>query len=76
MTQVAEKLKHKLAELAVEDRAELAQFLIGSLDGASDAGSSTAWHAEVSRRIAEIKSGSVIGLPAEDVFESIRKKYS
>ena len=76
MTQVAEKLKHKLAELAVEDRAELAQFLIGSLDGAADAGLSTAWHAEVSRRVEEIESGSAIGLPAEDVFESIRKKYS
>jgi putative addiction module component (TIGR02574 family) len=76
MTQIAEQLKPKLAELPVEDRAELAQFLIGSLDGDADSEVSSAWHEEVSRRVAEIKSGTAIGIPAEDVFESIRKKYS
>ena len=76
MTQPAEKLKPKLAELPIDDRAELAHFLIGSLDEGADEDAASAWQAEVSRRVAEIKSGTAVGIPAEEVFESIRKKYS
>ena len=74
MTQTAEKMKPKLAELTIHDRAELAPFLIGSLDEEADLEAETAWEAEVTRRVAEIKGGSTIGLPAEEVFKSIRKK--
>ncbi len=76
MTKIAEQLKPKLAELPVEDRAELAQFLIGSLDAEADTEVSTVWHEEVSRRVAEIKAGKAVGIPVEQVFESIRTKYA
>ena len=43
MTEAAERLKTELATLSVEDRAELAQFLIESLEGEADPGWDTAW---------------------------------
>jgi putative addiction module component (TIGR02574 family) len=76
MTQVAEKLKTQLAELQSADRAELAQFLIGSLDNDADSEASSMWKVEISRRVAEIKSGKAIGISADEVFELIRQKYS
>ena len=34
-----------------------------------------AWKAEIHRRIEEIKSGKVEGIPAEEVFRRMREKY-
>ena len=76
MTQAAEELKLKLAELPLEDRADLAQYLIGSLDEAEEAGVEAAWEAELERRSAEIKSGTAAYEPADQVFARLREKYS
>ena len=52
-----------------------AHFLIQSLDEETDAGADTAWETEIMRRVAEIESGAVKGIPAEKVFAEMRKKY-
>ena len=76
MTTKAEELKSELAALPVEDRAALAHFLIDSLDPDEDAAVEAAWDEELKRRAAEIRSGELVGEPAEQVFRELRAKYS
>ena len=45
MSESAERLKTDLAQLSVQDRAELAQFLLHTLDEGEDA--DAAWDAEL-----------------------------
>jgi putative addiction module component (TIGR02574 family) len=71
----AEKLRTELANLNDADRAELALFLINSLDQGSDPDAEAAWDAELARRAEEIKSGKAVGEPAEKVFAELRQKY-
>jgi putative addiction module component (TIGR02574 family) len=75
MTEVAERLKSQLLQLASEDRAELAYFLIRSLDERPEPGVQAAWEADLERRWKEMESGEVPGVPAEEVFAELRKKY-
>ncbi len=71
-----EALKVQLQELPAADRAELAHFLIQTLDEGADADAEAAWNQELDRREAEIRSGTVAGIPAEQVFADLRKKLS
>jgi putative addiction module component (TIGR02574 family) len=76
MTEAAEKLKAQLSQLSTQERAELAHFLIHSLDEAVDADAEAAWDTELARRMEEIRSGNAVGEPADKVFAELRKKYS
>jgi putative addiction module component (TIGR02574 family) len=76
MTEAAEKLKAQLSQLSMQERAELAHFLIHSLDEGVDADAEAAWDAELVRRMEEIRSGKTVGEPADKVFAELRKKYS
>ena len=76
MSETAEQIKGTLMTLSPEDRAELAHFLISSLDDSADADVEAAWDAELECRVTEIESGQAIGKPAEEVFAELRKKYS
>lgn len=73
MTLAAEQLKPQLANLPEGDRAELASFLLESLHDQEAAES--AWDAELERRLKEIESGAVVGIPAEEVFAELRKDF-
>ena len=72
----AEKIRTELAGLNTAERAELAHFLIQSLDQGVDADAEAAWEAELARRAEEIRSGRAVGIPAEKVFSELRAKYS
>lgn len=72
MTTATLQLKFQLAQLPVEDRAELAHYLIGTLDEAEDADAEAAWKEELARRKIEIESGRAIGEPAQSVFARLR----
>jgi len=76
MTEVVEELKSQLGTLTNRERAELARFLIRSLDQEQDEDAESLWNAELTRRASEIKSGEAVGKPAEQVFAELRKKYS
>lgn len=76
MSVTAEKIRTELTSLNEIERAELAHFLIQSLDRGEDANAETAWDAELARRAEEIKSGRAIGEPAEKVFSELRAKHS
>lgn len=75
MTEIAEKLKAELSRLATEDRAELAYYLIRSLDEGDDSEVQSAWEAELEQRWQEMEDGTVAGIPAENVFAEMRKKF-
>ena len=75
MTATAEKLRAELIRLSAQERAELARFLIDSLDQGADADAEAGWDAELDRRTKEIKSGKAAGKPAEEVFNELRAKY-
>ena len=76
MTETAEKLKFELSHLSLRERAELASFLILSLDEEVDVDAEAAWDAELTQRMEEIKSGEAVGEPADKVFTELREKYS
>lgn len=76
MTETAEKLKLELAQLSTEDRAELACFLIHSLDNESDSDAESAWESELTQRMNSIENGTAVGEPASQVIADLRAKYS
>ena len=76
MTETAEKLKIELSQLSIAERAELAYFLIHSLDEEIDYDIESAWDIELTRRIQEINNGTASGKPSHQVFTELREKYS
>jgi putative addiction module component (TIGR02574 family) len=76
VTETAEKLKLELSHLSTQERAELASFLIHSLDENVDQDIESAWDAELAQRTQEIKSSNASGEPSDQVFAELRQKYS
>jgi putative addiction module component (TIGR02574 family) len=80
MPETLEQWKEQLGTLPAHERAEIAQFLIHSLDDDDEdedpAEVEAAWAAELDRRADEILSGKAVGRPAEEVFKELREKYS
>ncbi len=70
-----EKLNDELMALSAKDRGALATFLLDSLDTPGLELSQEEWEAEISRRTAEIRAGTAVGHPADEVIEELRKKY-
>jgi putative addiction module component (TIGR02574 family) len=75
MSTAVEKLKPVLAELSVEERSELARFLVDSIDVDGSTDADAAWDEELARRADEIHRGEAIGKPADVVFAQLREKY-
>ncbi len=69
MSPSLEELKATLSGLSVPQRAELAQYLLQSLD--QDA--AEAWRTELARRLTDIRSGKVVGKPVEQVLARLRE---
>ena len=69
-------LKSEVGKLSSQERAELAHFLLSSLDPDVDPDAEAAWDAELARREAEIDSGKIIGRPAGEVFARLHEKFS
>ena len=71
-----ETLKTELAGLTEQVRAELAHFLIDTLDDANDDGDIEAvWDAELTRRADAIQRGVAVGKPSDQVFAELRQKF-
>ena len=71
MTQRATKLWEECRTWPDEERAELADHLMQSLD--SDVDTHAAWDREIAERLLELDNGSVHCVPSEEVHRSIRK---
>ncbi len=70
--QIAELVKRG-RELAPEDRERLVDQLLESLNERAAAELSSAWEAEIGRRLAEYDQGSVQAVDAEEVFAKARR---
>jgi putative addiction module component (TIGR02574 family) len=58
-------------ELSEQDRAELAGFLIESLEAEPDPDVEAAWAAEIERRVQELETGNVRSVPWEEVRQRL-----
>ncbi len=74
MTPTLQDLKDASSGLPALERAELAHFLLRSLEPEED-GWAAAWQEELARRFEEIRSGQVVGVPAEEVINRLRERY-
>jgi hypothetical protein len=70
----AEALRPVLAALRPEDRAELAYFLLDTLNGNEHVDWEAAWVAELDKRASEVRNGTVSLEPADRVFAEFREK--
>jgi putative addiction module component (TIGR02574 family) len=75
VTETDEKLKLELSHLSIQERAEIASFLIHSLDENMDQDIESTWDTELAQRMQEINSGSASCEPASQVFADLRQKY-
>ncbi|NJM71624.1 MAG: addiction module protein [Scytonema sp. RU_4_4] len=80
MTETAEKLKLELSQLSAQERADIAHFLIQSLDenidNNIDNDVEAAWDTELTKRLEDIHCGTAIGELSNQVFSELREKYS
>ncbi len=72
MTKPARELESKALRLPRRERARLAQRLISSLDPEVDTNVEKLWLQEAERRLGELKSGKVAGIPAAKVVRKAR----
>jgi putative addiction module component (TIGR02574 family) len=68
MSASLEQLKATLSGLPAAERAELAQYLLQSLE---EEEARAEWFALAQQRMAEVRAGRVVGIPAEDVLKSL-----
>lgn len=74
MTEAVEQLKSQVIALSAAERADLAYFLISSLEPEEE-GAQEAWRKEIARRVTEIRNGRAIGRPIEEVLAELRERY-
>ena len=73
MSALLDELSKKAKELALEERAQLAQELMESVDQESDPEVEAAWETEIASRIARYERGEAKLIPASEVFEAARR---
>ena len=73
MSTLVEELSARAKTLSAEDRARLVEELLDSLQGESDPEADSAWDREIERRVAEIESGAVKLVSAEEVHAEARR---
>lgn len=73
MTTLFDELSKKAQTLAVEERAQLAQQLLESVERDSDPEVQAAWEAEIAPRITKYERGEATLVPAEEVFAAARR---
>ena len=74
MTAAVEQLKSQASTLSAPEREELAYFLLSSLEP-EDEKVQEAWRAEIARRVTEIRGGSAVGRPVDEVLAELRERY-
>jgi hypothetical protein len=76
MSRNLEDLEEEALELKLDDRAALAEKLLRSLEGISDAENERLWLAEAERRLLELQSGQIETLPGEEVLRRAAAEIS
>jgi putative addiction module component (TIGR02574 family) len=72
MADPARELELRALKVPAKERARLAERLIASLDQATDPDAQRLWLEEAERRLDELESGRLSGVPADETFEKAR----
>ncbi len=72
MSGQSQALLEQALKLPVNERAELAEQLLRSLDPVADQDVEAAWQKEVQRRLSEVERGVAEMIPWEEVRERLR----
>lgn len=67
MTNKLQELYREVSQLTEHERAELAGFLLESLEGEPDVSVEVAWAEEIERRVRQLESGEATTIPWEQV---------
>ena len=73
MSALLDELSKRAKQLAVDERAQLAQELLESVEQEADPEVQAVWEAEIASRIAKYERGEANLVPAADVFEAARR---
>lgn len=73
MTDTLNELEQRAARLPPEERAQLALFLIRSLEPSDEGDIEEAWRIEAEAHWAEIQRGEAETIPGADVFVDVRR---
>ena len=73
MSVLLDELSKKAQGLAVEERAQLAQALLESIERDADPEVQAAWDVEIGERIARYERGEARLVAAEEVFAAARR---
>lgn len=74
MSQDLLELEQMAFHLSDDERAQLALFLLESLEPAEEGDIEEAWRIEAESRLSEIERGEARLVPAEEVFENLRRR--
>lgn len=72
MSGQSQALLEQALKLPVNERAELAEQLLRSLDPVADQDVEAAWQKEIQRRLSEVERGVAEMIPWEEVRERLR----
>ena len=72
MSAMLEELKSTVSALPVSERAELSHYLLHTLE-TPDEEDTAEWLALAERRMDDVRTGRVVGVPVEQVMESLRR---
>ena len=72
MSATLEELKSTVSGLPVPERAELVHYLLRTLESPEE-GAAAEWLALAERRMDDVRAGRVVGIPAEQVIDSLRR---
>jgi len=74
MTESVERLKSQAGTLSGPERADLAYFLLTTLEPEEE-GVEEAWRTEIARRVAEIRAGNAKGRSADEVLAELKERH-
>jgi putative addiction module component (TIGR02574 family) len=74
MSKTLVDLERELSALPVEQRAQLASFLLATLEPADEGDIEAAWVQEAERRLAAFEAGDLEAISAEEVFAEARRR--
>lgn len=78
MKTILEQVTQEALALPANERSELTRALILSFETEPEEEAievNQSWSSEIARRVEEIESGKVKGIPSEEVFSKLRAKY-
>ncbi len=73
MSALLDELSKKAKQLAIEERTQLAQELLESVEQDADPEIQASWESEMASRIAKYERGEARLIPAAEVFEAARR---